>query len=130
MYFSKSLLKLLQIQLFLLDCLVSLYNTVEPLYNGPPKSGQTLYNGLLPWNGIFSIYLHVRCIKNLYKRHLSTPTNGHKARPQALNYHCSLPSATVKTAPLGKPHPKPILYVSLCVQIPHVQVIHWVYISR
>ena len=98
---------------------------MEPLYNRPLKSGQTLYNGLLTWNGMSSIYLP--CIKNLYKRHLSTPTNGHKARPQALNYHCSLPPAMGKTAPLGTLHPTPILYVSLRVQIPHAQVIHSVY---
>ena len=57
--------------------------TSSSLYNGPPKSGQTLYNSLLPWNRLFSIYLP--CIKTLYKRHLSTSTNGHEAHPQALN---------------------------------------------
>ena len=41
-----------------LESLVISISTVEPLYNdGPPKSGQTLYNGLLAWNGMFSIYL-------------------------------------------------------------------------
>ena len=61
-------------------------------------------------SGMSSIYLP--CIKNLYKRYLSTLTNSHEVCPQVLNCHCSLPPATVKTALLGKPHL-------------HVQVIHF-----